>query len=126
MIMRGLQPIIIVINNAGYTIERAIHGARAGYNDIAPYNYKYMLSLFGGETRTEGPKRNFRTARTVEEFEAAWAEPGLQDPKEVQVLEVFMDKLDIPWQLARLLKNRDPAFEKYYADEGFTYAPGPV
>ncbi|KAK5013806.1 hypothetical protein LTR39_003471 [Cryomyces antarcticus] len=47
MIARGFQPIIIVINNAGYTIERVIHGARQPYNDIVAYDYSHMLSLFG-------------------------------------------------------------------------------
>ena len=34
MIRRGLNPIIFVICNEGYTIERYIHGFKAEYNDI--------------------------------------------------------------------------------------------
>lgn len=40
----------------------------------------------------------------------------------MQVFEVFMEQRDIPWQLARLLKNRIPGMEEYYQREGFTYA----
>lgn len=85
----------VVINNAGYTIERAIHGASQKYNDIAPYDYSVLLSLFGGKTRTEGPDRNFRRAHTVAEFEAAWEDKGIKELKEVQVMEVFMDPKDV-------------------------------
>ena len=30
----GLSPVIVVVNNDGYTVERAIHGETAPYNDI--------------------------------------------------------------------------------------------
>ena len=30
----GVTPIIFVLNNSGYTIERFIHGMNAKYNDI--------------------------------------------------------------------------------------------
>ncbi|HGM5336672.1 TPA: alpha-keto acid decarboxylase family protein [Serratia marcescens] len=33
------KPIIFLINNDGYTIERYILGERSGYNDISPWNY---------------------------------------------------------------------------------------
>ena len=34
MMRHGLNPIIFVLNNSGYTIERFIHGMNAKYNDI--------------------------------------------------------------------------------------------
>ena len=34
MIRNQLKPIIFVINNDGYTVERLIHGMKAPYNDI--------------------------------------------------------------------------------------------
>ncbi|KAK4940892.1 hypothetical protein LTR10_019045 [Elasticomyces elasticus] len=40
MIKHGLRNvIIIVIDNDGYTIERAIHGPEHAYNDIAAWNH---------------------------------------------------------------------------------------
>ena len=30
----GVTPVIFVLNNSGYTIERFIHGMNAKYNDI--------------------------------------------------------------------------------------------
>ena len=34
MIWKGLKPVIFVLNNAGYTVERFIHGPEKEYNDI--------------------------------------------------------------------------------------------
>ena len=33
------RPIILVLNNEGYTVERAIHGPEQRYNDIALWNW---------------------------------------------------------------------------------------
>ena len=35
MLHRGLKPIIFVLNNSGYTIERYLHGMDRKYNDIS-------------------------------------------------------------------------------------------
>jgi pyruvate decarboxylase len=34
MIWKGLKPVVFVLNNAGYTVERLIHGPEEEYNDI--------------------------------------------------------------------------------------------
>lgn len=34
MLKSGVKPIIFVLNNSGYTIERYLHGENAHYNDI--------------------------------------------------------------------------------------------
>ena len=35
MMRWGLKPIIFVLNNSGYTIERYLHGKTRKYNDIS-------------------------------------------------------------------------------------------
>ena len=35
MIKHDLKPIIFVLNNSGYTIERYLHGMNRKYNDIS-------------------------------------------------------------------------------------------
>lgn len=49
MIRKNIKPVIFVINNDGYTVERLIHGMKEPYNDIQMWNYKQLPSLFGGE-----------------------------------------------------------------------------
>jgi len=56
MIRNRLKPVIFLINNDGYTIERVI--VDNTYNDIQPWRYHELLDVFGGglglDVRTEG------------------------------------------------------------------------
>lgn len=42
-----LKPIIFLIDNDGYTIERVIHGAHAKYNDVAKWDYTKIPAAMG-------------------------------------------------------------------------------
>lgn len=114
MIARGLQPIILIVNNNGYTVEKAIHGARQAYNNISVYNWSAMLSLFGAKN----PEQQFRSCKTKKEFEAAWSDAALNDPREAQVIEVVTDPKDLPWRLGEGLASRSGQRE-YLDREGF-------
>jgi indolepyruvate decarboxylase len=56
MIRNHLKPVIFLINNDGYTIERVI--CDHPYNDIQPWHYHKLMDVFGGglglDVRTEG------------------------------------------------------------------------
>ena len=43
----GLAPVIVVVNNDGYTVERAIHGKTAPYNDIVRWSWTDIPSALG-------------------------------------------------------------------------------
>jgi pyruvate decarboxylase len=47
MIRNKLSPIIFVICNNGYTIERLIHGMEDAYNDVQEWKYKELPAVFG-------------------------------------------------------------------------------
>ncbi|KAJ4214946.1 Pyruvate decarboxylase 1 [Fusarium solani] len=95
MIRLGLNPLLIIINNKGYTIERAIHGPQAGYNDIASWRHQSLLMFFGAANAQESS----REVHTKEELEEVFSLPDYQSPKNIQLLEVHMDVMDIPWRL---------------------------
>ncbi|QQC92670.1 alpha-keto acid decarboxylase family protein [Streptomyces alfalfae] len=42
-----LTPVIILVNNHGYTVERALHNPRAPYNDIAPWRWPCLPAALG-------------------------------------------------------------------------------
>lgn len=42
----GLKPIIFVLNNGGYTIERLIMGENARYNDVQNWQYSQFAQVF--------------------------------------------------------------------------------
>ena len=56
MIRYGQKPIVFLLNNDGYTIERVI--VDRPYNDIQPWKYHRLVEVFGGglafDVRTEG------------------------------------------------------------------------
>ena len=56
MIRNHLKPVIFLINNDGYTIERVI--TDHSYNDIQSWQYHKLVDIFGGglglDVRTEG------------------------------------------------------------------------
>ena len=89
MIRNQLRPVIFLINNDGYTIERVI--TDRSYNDIQPWAYHRLVEVFGGglglDVRTEG------------ELEAALAAaasaPGLV------FIEIHTGRLDCPESLLR-------------------------
>ena len=43
----GLAPVVVVVNNDGYTVERAIHGESAYYNDIAGWRWTDLPRVLG-------------------------------------------------------------------------------
>lgn len=56
MIRYGLKPVIFLLNNDGYTIERVI--VDRPYNDVQPWRYHKLAEVFGGkpglDVHTEG------------------------------------------------------------------------
>ena len=117
MVKQNLAPIILLINNQGYTIERVIHGARQTYNDIVPFNYSHMLQFFN--MPEEEAKKNFHKASTKAELEEIFAKESVKSPKQVQVVEIVMEMLDVPWRLSTQIATRGPEAVKEMKEAGF-------
>jgi len=87
MIRNHLKPIIFLINNDGYTIERVI--CDRPYNDIQPWHYHKLVDVFGGglglEVRTEG------------ELEDALGQAATTDS--LVFIEIHTGRLDCPESL---------------------------
>ena len=43
----GLSPVVVVVNNDGYTVERIIHGRDEPYNDIVSWNWVDIPTALG-------------------------------------------------------------------------------
>jgi indolepyruvate decarboxylase len=87
MIRNHLKPVIFLLNNDGYTIERVI--VDHPYNDIQPWHYHKLVDIFGGglglDVRTEG------------ELEAALSKAATADG--LVFIEVHTGRLDCPESL---------------------------
>ncbi|KAF1837354.1 thiamine pyrophosphate enzyme [Decorospora gaudefroyi] len=91
MVRHNLDIIIVILNNDGYTIERAIHGLKEGYNDVARWKYLGAPSFFGADENAFTA-----SARTWGELENILADKKLADGAGLRMVELFMDKEDVP------------------------------
>lgn len=59
MLKLDLKPIVFVLNNSGYTVERLIHGREAFYNSVPEWDYEALSRVFGPKhmSRYVGPIR---------------------------------------------------------------------
>jgi pyruvate decarboxylase len=53
LIRHEVNPIVFLINNDGYTIERLIHGMEAEYNTIPAWDYRTLFGAFGPKYETK-------------------------------------------------------------------------
>ena len=67
MLRNNLNPIIFVICNNGYTIERFIHGWQDSYNDVQEWRYKDLPYAFGAKPEQVATYR-VETKKEVEEL----------------------------------------------------------
>ncbi|KAF2025159.1 thiamine pyrophosphate enzyme [Setomelanomma holmii] len=102
IIRHNLNVIIIVLNNDGYTIERAIHGLKEGYNDVARWKYLDAPTFFGGAEDTYTA-----TARTWGELERVLGVERLLDGTGLRMVELFLDKEDVPAGPLQMLMDRE-------------------
>ncbi|WP_413488971.1 alpha-keto acid decarboxylase family protein [Carnobacterium divergens] len=94
-----LTPIVFVINNNGYTVEREIHGPNELYNDIPMWDYQKLPLVFGGSQQT------VTTYKVTTEVELANALKAARlDNNRLQWIEVVMDQTDAPELLMKLGK----------------------
>lgn len=96
-----LAPVIVVVNNDGYTIERRINGQTAPYNDIVAWSWRDIPIALG-----VGEHLMF-TAHTYGQLDEAFIAAGEQREKMV-VIEVVVPKLDIPVLLQELSESMSP------------------
>jgi len=89
MLRDGQQPIIFLINNEGYTVERAIHGAEQRYNDIAQWNWTALPQALSQQCAAQ----SWRVSETVQ-LDAVMEQ--LMRNRRLSLVEVVMDKQDLP------------------------------
>ncbi|MDT5167469.1 MAG: alpha-keto-acid decarboxylase [Mycobacterium sp.] len=93
----GLSPVIVVVNNDGYTIERMIHGKTAPYNDIVRWSWADIPNALGVTNHL-----TFR-AQTYGELDDAFV--AAADHRDRMVLiEAVVPRLDIPDLLTDLVR----------------------
>jgi TPP-dependent 2-oxoacid decarboxylase len=90
----NLNPIILVLNNAGYGTERHIHNGP--YNDILPWEYAKIPEVIGGG-------KGF-VARTEEELDSALL-AARADSAHINIIDAHLDPMDRSPALERLAER---------------------
>jgi len=93
----NLKPIIFLINNDGYTIERLILGENSGYNDINPWRYAELPKVLDTRQRSR-----CHTVHTEAQLDEVLSQDHPQD--ELLFIEVVMERMDAPESLRRFAK----------------------
>jgi indolepyruvate decarboxylase len=87
MLRHDCKPVIFLINNGGYTIERGYMGKTSAYNDVARWSYADLARVF----RPDTDAKTF-VVRTPAELEEALRAPN----DSLVFVEAIMDPLDAP------------------------------
>ncbi|ECG1194883.1 indolepyruvate decarboxylase [Salmonella bongori] len=82
-------PIILLLNNEGYTVERAIHGAAQRYNDIASWNWTQIPQALSAAQQAEC----WRVTQAIQLEEIL---ARLARPQRLSLIEVMLPKADLP------------------------------
>ncbi|MFC5142615.1 alpha-keto acid decarboxylase family protein [Actinomycetospora rhizophila] len=93
-----IPAVIVVVDNDGYTVERAIHGPDEPYNDITPWDWPALARALGG-----GEHLLATRATTVGELRRAFADADA-DPARVTLVQAVVPRDDVPDLLAALTR----------------------
>jgi len=100
MIYRGLKPIIFVLNNSGYTIERILSkNPESDYNNIVPWDYVRLFEAFDAEAYTAKVKTNIQLDNVLN---------TVGNLNHICFIELFTDKMNIP----KLLRKYKEMYRK--------------
>ncbi|KAK5053249.1 hypothetical protein LTR84_002223 [Exophiala bonariae] len=104
IIRNRLDITIFVLNNDGYTIERWIHGMKAGYNDVQPWRYLEAPNYFGAPKDDPAYPVLTKRAENWGQLHEILADQQLQEGKGLNIVEVMMTKEDAPDVLKKLVQ----------------------
>jgi TPP-dependent 2-oxoacid decarboxylase len=107
-----LKPVIFLINNGGYTIERTILGKNAHYNDVANWAYAELPKVFRPDTAAES-----FVVRTVEQLNKVLSTPH----ENLVFIEAIMDPTGAP---ANLITGGHASADLDYGPRGPQHRPG--
>lgn len=101
MLRYGIKPVILVLNNKGYTIERLLsNNSDDKFNDIMQMNYSKFARAFEGNVWSTQVK-------TQDDFDKALRVTQIMD--KLCYIEMLVDKMDVP----KLTKDMIKSFKEY-------------
>ena len=111
MLRHDLKPVIFLINNGGYTIERGYMGKTSDSNDIARWSYADLPKAFRPDTTAQS-----FVVKTTADLERALSAPN----DRLVFIESIMDPHDAP---AAVIHSRNNGAELDYGPRGPQHRP---
>ncbi|MFA8449522.1 MAG: alpha-keto acid decarboxylase family protein [Bacteroidales bacterium] len=96
MVRNKLCPIIFLLNNDGYTIERLIHGPERKYNDIQMWDYTSFAKSFGKEIFSAKVSTETELEEVLKSLD--------KHSNKLRFVEIKMEKMDAPQSLVEIGK----------------------
>lgn len=95
-----LKPIIFVLNNSGYSIERTFSkDENAAYNNIIPWDYTAIMHAFDPSAYTAVVKTNEDLDKVLKQIEK-------ESKKRICYIELRMDKFDMPPLIEKIKEHK--------------------
>ncbi len=100
MMKHKVNPVVLVINNNGYTIERVLSkDPWDPYNDVISWNYSMLPEVFEGDVWVA-------QASTNDELDHALSQIGCEQKNRMCYVELFIEPMDVPEVTLRVV-NRE-------------------
>jgi len=112
MLRHDCKPVIFLINNGGYTIERGYLGKTETYNDIATWAYAELPEVFQPDTTAQS-----FVVKTVADLEKALSAPN----DTLVFIEAVMDPHDAP---AAVIRSSNKGADLDYGPRGPQHRDG--
>lgn len=99
MMHNNLKPIIIVMNNAGYTIERVLSDDPYDFfNEVIKWDYSKLPQVFSGDCWVA-------QAKTEAEFDSVLKQAEIEQKSRMCYIEIFTEKMDLPFLTQKLVES---------------------
>lgn len=99
MMKNELKPIVFVINNDGYTIERILSRSPWDFfNEVIKWDYSKLPGVFEGDVWVS-------QARTNIEFDEALKQAAIEQKSRMCYIELFTEKMDLPFLTQKIAES---------------------
>jgi alpha-keto-acid decarboxylase len=95
---QGLHATVVLVDNDGYTVERAIHGPEETYNDIARWDWRGLVTAMA-------PEAGVQTHRATTPARLAAALASSRESSGLTLIEAAVGRLDVPPLLSQIARE---------------------
>lgn len=97
----GIDPVIVMLNNSGYSVERVIKGPTRSYNDIlVDWDWCSILSVFGDR---DGSRSTSHKVEKLGELKKLLMKRLDYNDGKIKMIEVILDRMDVPFGFKKLV-----------------------